>query len=146
MSIKKYLLATIILSFTMESYANQYYGNGYTIINEHIIEQSDDINVLVYKNITAPTVKGGLQQLLDGTGWQLAEYPNIDPYISRLYNQTYPNFKRQLNPISLSKALSHIAGNAWHLVVDPVNKLISFQLKTYYSCAFLSKEKICTSK
>ncbi|MDP8051502.1 hypothetical protein QJU23_03555 [Pasteurella atlantica] len=130
----------------MGSYANQYYGNGYTIINEHIIEQSDDINVLIYKNITASTVKDGLQQLLDGTGWQLADHPNIDPYISRLYNQKYPNFKRKLNPIPLNKALSYIAGNAWDLVVDPVNKLISFQLKDYYSCSFLSEEKICTSK
>ncbi len=124
------------------SNAQHYYGNGYTLVNGTTLQQGNDIHVLVYKNITAKHVKAGLQQLLKGSGWQLADNVNADPSIHRLYRQRYPDFKRQLNPIKLSDALTLIAGKAWDLVVDPVNKLVSFQLAEGYRC-FDMTEAVC---
>ncbi len=120
-----------------------YYGKGYTIVSGSHAKAGSDLNVTVYKSIKAKTVKAGLIELLNGSGWQLANYVNADPDIKRLYKQKYPEFKRTLNPIKLSDALQYIAGDAWDLVVDPVNKLISFQLSANYRC-FTMKESVCS--
>lgn len=131
-----------MLGLCLGAQTQTYYGNGYTLIAEDTSQVSNDLNIMVYKNINAQTVEAGLQQLLAGSGWQLATQKNADPDISRLYHQRYPDFKRHLNPIKLSDALQYIAGNAWDLVVDPVNKLVSFQLNQSYRC-FTLKEASC---
>lgn len=139
---KKWLLASVLGACCLTAQAQSYYGNGYTIIAEERSHRSDDLSVMVYKNIKAKNVKYGLQQLLRGSGWRLAERKNADPNIARLYRQAYPDFKRRLNPIKLSDALQYVAGNAWDLVIDPVNKLVSFQLNHDYRC-FTLKEASC---
>lgn len=131
-----------MLGLCLGAQAQTYYVNGYTLIAEDTAQVGDDLNIMVYKNINAQTVEAGLQQLLTGSGWQLATRENADPDIIRLYQQNYPDFKRHLTPIKLSHALQHIAGNAWDLVVDPVNKLVSFQLNQSYRC-FTLKEASC---
>ncbi len=123
--------------------AQQYYGNGYTIVEGEKVSIGGDLDAMVYKSIQANSVQGGLRELLRGSGWQLADYHNADPDISRLYQQNYPDYKRTLNPIKLSDALQYIAGDAWDLVVDPVNKLVSFQLSEKYRC-FTLKEASCS--
>lgn len=140
----KFLNALCLVALVACSSANaqKYYGNGYTIIQPDYHTAGSDLNVTVYKSISSKTVKGGLLELLKGSGWQLADRVNADPDIQRLYRQNYPDFKRTLNPIKLSNALQYIAGDAWDLVVDPVNKLVSFQLAGNYRC-FTLKEATC---
>ncbi|SUO90288.1 hypothetical protein [Suttonella indologenes] len=111
--------------------AQTYYGNGYTIV-EGLDGNSMDLNTPVYKTITATSIGSGLTQLLDGSGWTLAAESNADPAIWRLYNQPYPEYKRTLNPIPLGKALEYLSGDAWDLVVDPVNRLISYEVNQRY--------------
>lgn len=121
-------------------HAKEYYGKGYTIISEET--GYDDLSISVYKKIYASTVREGLRKLLSGTGWRLAANQAADPEITRLYLQPYPKHKQKLGPMPLDAALSYIAGSAWILVVDPVNKLISFELSAKYSC-FPSTKKVC---
>lgn len=130
----KIIISAMLCCFAAVSQAQVYYGNGYTIIEGHDPQVGNDLNVRVFKTINAETVHAGLSQLLAGSGWQLAQLSNADPNILRLYQQPYPDFKRTLNPMTLGAALQYIAGNAWDLVVDPVNKLISFQLAARYRC------------
>lgn len=120
-----------ILLSTVGLQAQTYYGNGYTIV-EGLDGNSMDLNTPVYKTITATSIGGGLTQLLDGSGWTLAAESNADPAIWRLYSQPYPEYKRTLNPISLGKALEYLSGDAWDLVVDPVNRLISYEVNHRY--------------
>lgn len=134
------IACTVILMNS--SQAQTYYGNGYTIIEAKTVQAGSDLDVTVYKTIQAKTVKKGLLELLKGSGWQLANQVSADPDITRLYHQNYPDFKRTLNPTKLSDALQYIAGDAWDLVVDPVNKLVSFQLSQSYRC-FTLKEATC---
>lgn len=144
MQITKWLFLTIsVCSFVAQ--AEQYYGSGYTIIKSAQVQHGSDIDVIVYKNITAKKVKYGLLQLLKGSGWQLADNSSADPHITRLYNQDYPDFKRVLRPIKLSDALQYIAGNAWNLVIDPVNKKVSFELKNNYVCTD-TQEALCVTQ
>lgn len=136
-------IASILLSQFAQ--AQVYYGNGYTIIDGVDTDNTgDDLSVKVFKTIRADTVEEGLMELLQGSGWALALIQNADPDIYRLYRQPYPDFKRTLNPISLGAALEYIAGDAWDLVVDPVNKLVSFQIDEAYSC-FTMTEATCAT-
>ncbi len=144
MKVTQWLLISLsVCSFVAQ--AEQYYGNGYTIVKETQVQHGNDIDVMVYKSITAEKVKYGLVQLLKGSGWQLADNSSADPHITRLYNQDYPDFKHVLRPIKLSDALQYIAGSAWNLVVDPVNKKVSFELKNNYICNDV-QEAICVTQ
>ncbi len=136
------LLISCVLTLCIHTVNAEYYGNGYTIVEGAKVNIGGDLDAIVYKNIRSRNVLGGLRELLRGSGWKLADTRNADPNIQRLYQQDYPDFKRNLNPIKLSKALQYIAGDAWDLVVDPVNKLVSFQLAEGYRC-FILKEASC---
>lgn len=122
-------------------FAKEYYGNGFTIVNEDN-GLRDDLYQVVYKTISASHVKNGLLQLLDGTGYELADKINADPEIYRLYSQRFPQNKRQIGPVPLNVALQNIAGNSWRLVVDKVNKKVSFQIHEDYNC-MISTTEVC---
>lgn len=114
--------------------AQTYFGNGYTIV-EGIDGNTlpDDLDARVFKSITAYTVEEGLHQLLEGSGWSLAGHGSADPDIYRLYGQRYADNKRTISPMPLSSALQWIAGDGWELVVDRVNRLVSFEVRGRYA-------------
>lgn len=114
--------------------AQTYYGNGYTIIEGVNADTlPDDLDARVFKSISARTVEDGLHQLLEGSGWALAGYVSADPDIYRLYRQPYADNKRSISPMPLSAALQWIAGDGWDLVVDRVNRLVSFEVRGRYA-------------
>lgn len=125
---------TIVLAACMATAAAQtFYGNGYTIIEGMEAETGGDLQAYVFKTIDAATVEDGLRQLLNGSGWALAQPINADPNIWRLYRQPWPDNKRTINPMPLGEALAWIAGDGWALVVDPVNRLVSFEVAPRYA-------------
>lgn len=137
---RSFLLALIVFSGSQIANAQQFYGKGYTIVDPAVT--GSDISLSVYKKIKARKVKQALEQLLQGTGWKLAEFIASEPEINRLYKQPFPIHKSKLGPMPLDEALVWIAGDAWQLVVDPVNKLISYELLPKYIC-FPSTKKVC---
>lgn len=125
---------TIVLAACMATAAAQtFYGNGYTIIEGMEAETGGDLQAYVFKTIDAATVEDGLRQLLNGSGWALAQPINAYPNIWRLYRQPWPDNKRTINPMPLGEALAWIAGDGWALVVDPVNRLVSFEVAPRYA-------------
>lgn len=127
-----FLLPVILTVVGMSAQAQTYYGNGYTIV-EGELSAGDDLDAKVFKSITAYNVEEGLHQLLQGSGWTLAGYASADPGIWRLYQQPYPDNKRTISPMGLADALQWIAGNGWDLVVDRVNRLVSFEVSARYA-------------
>ena len=121
----------IALCLSAGANAQTYYGNGYTIV-EGAETPTMDLHTRVFKTINAANVGEGLSHLLQGSGWELARTGNTDPALWRLFQQPYPDFKRTLSPMPLGQALQYIAGDAWDLVVDPVNRLISFEVNEHY--------------
>ena len=114
--------------------AQTYYGNGYTIVEpEAVDDRLSGLDAMVFKTVDAYSVQEGLEQLLQGSGWALAGADNADPQIWRLYRQPWPDNKRTLNPMPLSQALSWVAGDGWSLVIDPVNRLVSFEVNARYA-------------
>jgi len=131
---RRYRLLTAILLVLAASAAaapqGEYYGSGYTIISQE--HGNDDLQATVYRQLTPGTVGQALPQLLDGTGWRLADSHAADDRIYRLYNQPLPEHKLRIGPMPLDQALTWIAGDGWALVVDPVNRLVSFEVEARY--------------
>ena len=114
--------------------AQTYYGNGYPIIEQGTVDDRlSGLDAMVFKTVDAYSVQEGLEQLLQGSGWALAGADNADPQIWRLYRQPWPDNKRTLNPMPLARALEWVAGDGWSLVVDPVNRLVSFEVNSRYA-------------
>ncbi len=96
--------------------------------------QSDLLSVVVNVSFDSriTTVGESLAHLLVRSGYQLADLDAADPYLPILLSRPLPQAHRQLGPIRLDDALTTLAGPAWRLVVDPVNRLISYELLNQY--------------
>ena len=131
---KRPVLLFSALALALGAQAQTYYGNGYTIIEKGTVDDRlSGLDAMVFKTIDAYSVQEGLEQLLQGSGWALAGAANADPQIWRLYRQPWPDNKRSINPMPLARALSWVAGDGWSLVVDPVNRLVSFEVNVRYA-------------
>ena len=77
------------------------------------------------------TVFDALQVLLNDSGYRVATY-HPDLRVHQLFNLALPSIHRQMGPISLENALNTLSGSPWMLAVDPVNRLVTFQLPRHY--------------
>ena len=96
--------------------------------------QKDPLSALIPKLVfghQVATVQDALQVLLNDSGYRIASY-HPDPRVHQLFNLSLPAVHRRMGPISLENALNTLAGSPWMLVVDPVNRLITFQLPRHY--------------
>lgn len=79
------------------------------------------------------TVDEALHYVLRRSGYRLASAAAADPAVSVLANQPLPEVHRRLGPITVARALGTVAGPAWTMVVDPVHRLVSFELAQEYA-------------
>lgn len=126
--IKIVIAALMVASLTAGAAPPLY--DGYAVITER--PMATDLAQTVYVRVKGRTVLEGLLELLNGTGYRLAGEGASDPEIGRLYAQPYPESQREIGPAELGPALERLAGPAWQLVVDPVNRLVSFEVRTAY--------------
>ena len=120
----------VALSTGHLAYAAPPVHSGYAIIAEK--SMPTDLSQSIYVDVRGHTVLEGMLGMLEGTGYRLASEAAADPEIGRLYGQPYPESQRQVGPVELGTALERLAGPAWQLVVDPVNRLVSFEVKPSY--------------
>ena len=112
------------------SYAAEPLYRGYAILTEPPI--APDLDQTVYRWVRGQNVLEGLREILHGTGYRLADPAAADPAIGRLYDQPYPDGQREIGPRELGAVLERLAGPAWQLVEDPVNRRVSFEVKAAY--------------
>lgn len=97
-------------------------------------EQSDILQIVVTlqfpQKIT--TVGEALEYLLLRSGYRLAKGSTLDPSMPILLTRPLPEVHRTLGPITLESALRTLAGHVYRLTVDPLNRLIAFDLKDKY--------------
>jgi len=101
--------------------------DGYAILTEPA--HPADLAQTIYVEVRGATVLDGILEILQGTGYRLARLEAADPEIGRLYEQPYPASQRTIGPSALGVALERLAGPAWQLVEDPVNRRVSFEVK-----------------
>ena len=72
------------------------------------------------------TVGEAVRYLLHRSGYRLASAEAIGPDTVSLFALPLPAVHRSLGPMTLRDALETLAGPAFHLVQDPVHRLITF--------------------
>jgi len=97
--------------------------------------QRDPLKTLV--RITFPrathTIGDALTHLLERSGWRLADPASSDPSLATLLSLPLPETQRRLGPLSLLDAMEVLCSSAYDVVVDPVHRLLSCELKSQYA-------------
>ncbi len=125
-----------VLAASTAAQAESHYQVGRYISVEPVATpvQKDLLSVVVTVDFTdqIQTVGDAMTHILLRSGYRMASLDASDPALPVLLNSPLPLVHRQLGPIRIDNALSALAGPAWDLVIDPVNRLVSFDLLERY--------------
>ena len=83
--------------------------------------------VLAALPATVTDVGEAIRSLLTPSGYRLANKAASHPAQAALLALPLPDSHRQLAPLPLRTALQVLMGPAFHLVVDPIHRLIAFE-------------------
>ncbi|EBW7864494.1 hypothetical protein DQJ67_10245 [Salmonella enterica subsp. enterica serovar Newport] len=106
----------------------------YTLVSVKSADaQREPLNQLI--DITMPvslvnSVGDGFRYLLFQSGYSLCGRYGAD--FSELLNRPLPAVQRRLGPVRLNEALQVVAGPAWRMIVDEVNREVCFVLRDAY--------------
>ena len=98
-------------------------------------EQADPLAVPVHVAFphSVQTVGRAVERVLPPSGFRLASLSASCPSLSALLDLPLPAVHRTLGPMRLDEALKTLAGPAHTLVIDPVHRLVSFELRQRYA-------------
>ncbi len=82
------------------------------------------------------TVKQAIQVMLQFSGYRLANTKSMGNAAKAMLHLPLPEVDRTLGPMSLEQGLMTLAGNAFYLLVDPVHRLIAYEIKPQYLALF----------
>lgn len=88
------------------------------------------INMSMGKHII--TVGDAVREVLKGSGYRWHNQTDGDKLLNAL---PLPSVLRELGPLSLSDALSTIAGEAWQLQTDHLNRVVWFTINPKHNSA-----------
>jgi type IV pili sensor histidine kinase/response regulator len=120
----------------------------YTLVSVKSTDaQREPLNQLI--NITMPvslvsSVGDGFRYLLFQSGYSLCGRYGAD--FAELLNRPLPAVQRRLGPVRLSEALQVVAGPAWRMTVDEVNREVCFVLREAYLVQARSVSSPATTK
>lgn len=94
------------------------------------IDQLNPLKVVVRTRIpqSVTTVGESVEFLLVRSGYGLAEASVLSEEAEAMLSLPLPQIHRTLGPMSLDKALQTLSGEAFALVVDPVHRIVAFEL------------------
>jgi conjugative transfer region protein (TIGR03748 family) len=78
------------------------------------------------------TIGRAMKDVLAGTGYLLAQPFSSDPHVTALLGARLPITQRNLRQLTVMEALQILAGDPWQLTLDPVHRLVSFELPAGY--------------
>lgn len=90
------------------------------------------------------SIGDAMSYLLQFSGYSLVSDLRMSEALKTTVSKTLPVVDRELGPISLKDGLTTLAGPAFYLVQDPINREVDFRLQAAYQKIFLSHNK--TSK
>ncbi len=102
--------------------------------------QRNPLQSVIPKIVFSPHVKtvfNAVESLLKDSGYQIAKY-HPDRRVHQLFGLPLPDVHRMMGPMSLESALETLSGEPWILAVDPINRLITFQLPLSYKAPLVS--------
>ncbi|WP_063465347.1 FimV/HubP family polar landmark protein [Ectothiorhodospira sp. BSL-9] len=137
------LVVTTTLGATMAAASGDVrVGRYQTLAPIPTAEQVRPLSVIVdvrFPRRSVQTVGDAVRHLLPPSGFALADAAYADPYRPVLLNQPLPEVHRHLGPLPLEQALATLAGEAWQVSLDPVHRLVSFELRPEYQTRYVER-------
>ena len=124
------VLAGISVTTSSNVYASDIQVGRYSLLSAEPTEAQTDLlatSVTVHFPAQVQTVGESVGYLLKRSGYRLAETEALAPEAKDLLALPLPSVHRQLGPMLLRRALETLAGRTFHLVQDPVHRLIAFE-------------------
>lgn len=97
-----------------------------TLAQRDPLEQMIDIHIPTSQR---STVSDAMRYVLQPSGYSLCK---TTPFNQVLYNQKLPVIHHQLGPMRLKQALQVLAGVAWQLEIDVVQRIVCHSLRESY--------------
>lgn len=109
-------------------------GRYSTLVAEATPGQRDLLQAIIqtrfHQRIT--TVGEAMQYLLLRSGYRLADKASAGEAMQILLSRPLPEVHRHLGPMTLEEALLTLAGPVYSLVIDPLNRLLAFEVVDKY--------------
>jgi type IV pili sensor histidine kinase/response regulator len=83
------------------------------------------------------TIEEAVRYLLSPSGYRLVGKQHLPVMSCAVLSQSLPNTVRMLGLLSLQEGLLALVGDPFILLVDPVHRLVSFQLRGAYYPLYL---------
>ncbi|WP_422452158.1 pili assembly chaperone [Endozoicomonas sp. ALC066] len=103
----------------------------YSLVNTSgVAYQNSPLQVVIDTTIPREIINihDGIEFLLLRSGYKLADPELASPQLQQFYELPIPEVHRDLGPVKLIDVLDIITGEAFTSVIDPVHRLISFEL------------------
>ena len=124
------VLAGTSVTVRSAAYASDVQVGRYSLLSVEPTQAQADLlatSVTVHFPAQIQTVGEAVRHLLRRSGYRLADTEALAPETKGLLALPLPTVHRQLGPMPLQRALETLAGATFHLVQDPVHRLIAFE-------------------
>lgn len=113
-------------------------GRFLAVENKPLVAQHDLLQQTfqVHFPYSVKTIGQAINYLLRFSGYSLVNANQLSTDANHLLQLPLPNVGRTLGPLSLEKGLETLVGDPFQLLVDPVHRQVSFQLKSAYQLLF----------
>jgi len=103
-------------------------GRYTNIVNEPMTAQQNPLRVIIDTRLPQEvvTVEDAVHFLLARSGYHLADDRVLTREAQILMNHELPMVQRKIGPMTLDRALGVLGGDAFELVVDPINRKIAY--------------------
>jgi type IV pili sensor histidine kinase/response regulator len=130
-----FLLALLMAGNTLASNTDTVTGRYLSIINKPSHEQQDLLSQVLQVRFpqNVQTIGDAMSYLLRYSGYSLVAESQISSALKNTLQKPLPVIDRVLGPITLREALIVLAGPAFTLSEDPLNREVNFHLKPNFS-------------
>ncbi|MDP1574337.1 MAG: pili assembly chaperone [Coxiellaceae bacterium] len=78
------------------------------------------------------TIKQAVKFILQFSGYRLCNENELDKPAKKMLSQPLPEVDRTFGPMTLKQGLQTLAGNMFYLLLDPIDRLVGFEIKPDY--------------
>lgn len=103
-------------------------GRYTNIVNEPVAAQQNPLRVIIDTRLPQEviTVEDAVHFLLARSGYHLADDRVLTREAQILMNHELPMVQRKIGPMTLDRALGLLGGDAFELVIDPINRKVAY--------------------
>lgn len=136
------VLASLLLFSNFAQAADFTPVNRYLTLSQQALPEQADLlsqtfQVHFPRNVFS--VGDAVRYLLSCSGYRLMNVSLLSKSVQILLNQPLPQAHRNLGPIALRKGLLTLVGEPFALIVNPVHRLVGFQLKPDFQTVYVEK-------